>query len=264
MSYYSVATIRKVVRENEFVNRLVLDARGFEEALPGQYVMVWVPKVGEIPLSLALVAGNEVTLVIEGVGDTSRGMNMLKAGDRIFLRGPYGRPFSLERGKRYLLVAGGVGAAPLLFAARRLFEGGVAVDYAGGGRSSRFVLFKEELRSIVRSLLIATDDGSEGRKCNASDLARELIGSERYDAVLTCGPEPMMYEVIKTCAAFGTYCEASVVRIVKCSHGVCGSCIIEPGLLVCRDGPVFEGGVLLRSEFGRFYRDECGRRVAFP
>lgn len=262
MSYYFSAVVKRVVKENELVNRFVLEAGGFREASPGQYVMAWTPDVGEIPLSIALLDDNDITIVIEDVGNTSRGMNKLGVGDRIFLRGPYGRPFSLDRGGRYLLVAGGVGAAPLLFAAHRLFSNGVAVDYVGGGRSARFVLFKEELKNTVRRLFITTDDGSEGRKCSASELAKELVVHNEYDAVLTCGPEPMMRDVLKACVDNAIYCEASVVRIIRCAHGICGSCVIEPGLLVCKDGPVFEGRTLLNSEFGKFYRDEYGNRVA--
>lgn len=262
MSYYLAAVIRGVIRENEVVNRFVLELNDPLKASPGQYVMAWRPGVGEIPLSIALLDGNNVTLVIEDVGDTSRGMNKLVVGDKMYLRGPYGRPFSLDRGEKYLLVAGGVGAAPLLFATYKLFMRGVAVDYVGGGRSSRFVLFKEELKKIVRNLFITTDDGTEGRKCSASELARELIGDEKYDVVLTCGPELMMYDVVKACVNREIYCEASVVRIIRCAHGICGSCVVEPGLLVCKDGPIFEGRTLINSEFGKFCRDEYGNKVA--
>jgi dihydroorotate dehydrogenase electron transfer subunit len=261
LSYYYPATIIKARRENENVSTFILSVRGFRDSRPGQYVMAWLPHEGEIPLSLGGADDENVTLVIENVGRTSKKMYELSVGDRVFLRGPFGNSFCLDHGNRYLLAAGGVGAVPLLFAASSLSKNGIYPDYVGGGRSSRFALFKDEISVFSRRTFIATDDGSQGRMAQASTLAEELIGSREYDVVLTCGPERMMHKIIEICSRNGIYSEASLVRIIRCSHGVCGSCVVEPGLLVCRDGPVFKGETLLKTEFGHFFKNESGMKV---
>src|SRR5512137_2457075 len=83
------------------------------QARPGQFVMIWIPGLDEIPMSLSYIGANEMGVTVKVVGEATDALCSVRRGDRVRIRGPYGRGFDL-RGKSPILVAGGVGAAPLL------------------------------------------------------------------------------------------------------------------------------------------------------
>lgn len=219
--------------------------------VPGQFVMVWVPGVDEVPMALSSAS----SITVQRVGDATSALFCLGPGDKIGIRGPFGNGFPEK--KRMLAVAGGVGAAPILPA---VVAGGVQKVLLGA-RSRGELLFREKFESLV-DLAVATDDGSLGyHGFVPALLMHEDISS--YDAVLVCGPEKMMSSVFcfladQGCPEKGYF---SLHRYMKCGVGICGSCCIDPaGLRVCRDGPVFSGDVLAGSEFGKYSRDAAGRR----
>ena len=109
---------------------------------------------------------------------------------------------------------------------------------------------------------IATEDGSAGEKGLVTELSKQLLGEGRFDLILTCGPERMMREVVRQGLEHGVRVQASLERYMKCGFGVCGSCVLDPlGLRVCVDGPVFDGALLMKTEFGELKRDASGARV---
>jgi len=108
---------------------------------------------------------------------------------------------------------------------------------------------------------VSTDDGSEGFHGFVSDLAAKLLHEERFDMVLTCGPEVMMKKVVDAANARRVPVQASLERYMKCGIGICDACAFDDKL-VCYDGPVFGGEELAKSQdFGRWRRDISGRRV---
>jgi dihydroorotate dehydrogenase electron transfer subunit len=112
-----------------------------------------------------------------------------------------------------------------------------------GGRSAEGLILREDLEKLFRRgnqhhLILATDDGSEGEKAYASDIAATIMEKQRFDRVYTCGPEPMMLKVIDSARSKRTEVEASLERYMRCGIGICGSCYIGR-YLVCKDGPVF-------------------------
>jgi len=232
------------------------------EPSPGQFVMLWVPGVGEVPMSVADYEGGVLGLFI-----TRRGLvtghihDNVRAGHELFVRGPYGRGFSAPRGGRVLLVGGGTGTAPLYFLAKRAGSGAASCTAAVGFKSSRHVILVDELKKYC-DVRVATDDGSLGHHGPVHELAAALIGEERYDRVYVCGPEQMIVEVLKLLEGREEVLEASLERYMRCAVGVCGSCVLDPlGLRVCRDGPVFGGSVLRRLlDLGRWWRDPDGRK----
>ncbi|HVP97328.1 dihydroorotate dehydrogenase electron transfer subunit [Methanoregula sp.] len=218
---------------------------------PGQFVMVWIPGIDEIPMALS--SANSIT--VQKAGDATGAMFEIEAGASLGIRGPFGNGFT--RGEKMLAIAGGVGAAPLLPLARS----DCVMTMLLGARTEKELLFVDQLDEST-DVIIATDDGSLGQHGFVTDLMKD-IGLAAYDRIAVCGPEPMMRAVFSLVDGQGLAAKAefSLHRYMKCGVGICGSCCIDPdGLRVCRDGPVFSGEFLKKSEFGHYCRDASGRK----
>jgi dihydroorotate dehydrogenase electron transfer subunit len=257
---------RGLVLEARLAAKLVLELKLRVDTCtpePGQFVMLWVPRVGEVPMSIADFEEGVLTMYITRRGKVTGYLHdNARAGFKLFVRGPYGRGFSaIERG-RALLVGGGTGSAPLHFLAKRLRSKGVDCVAVLGFKSADHAILLGEMSKLCR-VEVATDDGSLGFSGPAHELAAKLLSEERFDIVYVCGPEPMIAAVLELARSNGVPLEASLERYMRCAVGVCGSCVLEPlGLRVCRDGPVFSGNVLFRVEdLGRWWRDADGRRI---
>jgi len=242
-------TILRIKKETPNIRTFIFDKTfSFH---PGQFVMVWVPGVDEIPMALS----SEMSITVQQVGDATKALFDLNAGDTIGIRGPFGNGFS--KGEKVLAIAGGVGAAPLLPLART----DSVMTLLLGARTENELLFLDQLDECT-DVLIATDDGSLGHHGFVTALMDDLsLGT--YDRICVCGPEVMMRAVLAKLSEKGLVhkSEFSLHRYMKCGVGVCGSCCTDPsGLRVCRDGPVFPGDVILKSEFGHYMRDASGRK----
>ena len=233
-STHTAARVRRVMAAGSRGVTIELDLR--LEARPGQFVMVWLPRVNEKPFSL--VDDSPVTLTVVRVGPFTERMQHLQPGDVLYLRGPLGNGFSLQ-GERPLLVGGGCGAAPLAFLSQRLLGAGRAVTVALGARTGSELLLGERFRQQGARLLVSTDDGSEGEQGLVTAIAERQLASQGHDYVYACGPEPMLERVSALCRRYGVAGELSWEAYMRCGIGVCGSCDRGDGLLVCRDGPVF-------------------------
>jgi dihydroorotate dehydrogenase electron transfer subunit len=225
---------------------------------PGQFVMVWVPGVDEIPMALWGGGSEPLKILVEAKGDCSKALAEKKARDLIGIRGPYGRPF-YARGRRLLFVVGGTGTSPLVPLAERV-KGKSHVDVVIGARSKEFVLLKSAYEKAGATVHVSTDDGSEGFHGRAPELARQLLAKARYDDILTCGPERMMKAVVGLARESKVPVQASVERWMKCAVGICDACLVD-GVRLCRDGPVLDGSILIKLEdFGKFERAPSGVR----
>ena len=221
-------------------------------AEPGQFVMVWVPGISEIPMSLSLT-GKEKCLTVKKYGDTSNALSKVEPGERIFFRGPYGKPFTRVKGKT-LLVGGGSGMASLRPLIDQKASGVVAA------RSSDELLFKDLF--VKDRITVATDDGSEGIKGNIVDAMRE-IDLEAFEMIYVCGPERMIKSIVDFVSNRNINMELSLERNMKCGIGICDSCSID-GFQLCTDGPTFKlSTVLTMKEFGRTKLAESGKRIWF-
>lgn len=246
--------IEKVIDETPYIRTFVLD-RTFR-ANPGQYVMVWVRGVDEVPMSLSY----ENAITVQKVGDATSAMFGLGKGDRLGVRGPYGNGFTLT-GRSILVIAGGVGAAPLASLAELAHSSGISVTTLLGARTKTELLFAERFRQ-AGELRIATDDGSFGHAGFVTQLLERTDLSD-FDGIYTCGPEQMMARILNIVKdSMLDRIQLSLHRYIKCGFGICGACCIDPeGLRVCADGPVFTGIRLANSEFGKYRRNECGMKV---
>ncbi len=239
--------ITKIVDETPTIRTFFFDTSF--ESIPGQFVMVWIRGVDEIPMALSY----ENAITVQKVGPATSALFELEVCDSFGVRGPFGNGFEL-RGGHILLVAGGVGAAPLAPLADKASSSGIRVTTLLGARTKEELLFRERFEA-AGELKVATDDGSEGEHGYVTELLGE---AKNYDSIYCCGPEIMMRKVLEE--VIPAKAQFSLHRYIKCGIGICGACCMD-GLRVCKDGPVFSGDVLKKSEFGIYRRDECGRRV---
>jgi len=256
MSEVQIVEIERIVEESHHTKtfRFSWDV----EAKPGQFVMVWIPGVDEVPMSLSYNR-NLKGITVHRVGEATNALHQLKVGDKIGIRGPFGNGFEI-RGRKVLTVAGGTGMASVITAVEECFSSRRKVVTAVGAKTGEELLFLRRARKCGK-VHISTDDGSLGHKGLVSDLAARLLEAGRFDQVLTCGPEVMMKKVVQSCLSKGIEVQASLERYMRCGMGICDSCAFD-GLRVCKDGPVFDGKKLLRSrDFAVFRREPSGRRI---
>ncbi len=231
-------------------------------AKPGQFVMVWLPEVDEIPISIGWQTDEEVRLGIAKVGDCTEAIfQQIKAGDRLGIRGPFGNPFDLREYKHITLVGGGCGTPPMLNLAQIAKEKGIEVTAILGARSEEFVIYENDFNKLGCKTLVATDDGSKGFNGYCTDLLKKELQKNKTDCIYTCGPEIMMYKIIQIAKENNIDSQVSLERFMKCGFGICGQCCIDgTGLRVCKDGPVFDGEVALQhKEFGKYKRSSSGK-----
>jgi dihydroorotate dehydrogenase electron transfer subunit len=239
--------ITGIVEETPTIRTFFFDT-SFEPE-PGQFVMVWVRGVDEIPMALSF--NNAIT--VQKVGHATSSLFQLCEGDSIGIRGPFGNGFRIK-GDNILLVAGGVGAAPLLPLAEKASLQGLKVTTLLGARTNEELVFRECFEAAGK-VMVATDDGTAGKHGYVTQL---IDGKTIYDQIYCCGPEIMMKKVLDKVQPEKS--QFSLHRYIKCGIGICGACCID-GLRVCKDGPVFPGEVLKKSEFGLYRRNECGEKI---
>ncbi|MGC8816913.1 MAG: dihydroorotate dehydrogenase electron transfer subunit [Candidatus Hadarchaeum sp.] len=255
------ARIKRTVEENSRVKSFYLESKGMEPPRPGQFFMIWLPGFEEVPMSVSDAGAGYVRISVSNEGPTTAEFHRLDGGELIFLRGPFGNGFSLS-GRSFLLVGGGYGAAPLIYAAKSITGAGGRCTFLVGARNKEELLFVGEARGLGIRTTVATEDGSEGYRGLVTDLLKTELKKRSYQAVLTCGPEMMMYEVVRQAVKLRIRVQASLERFMKCGFGICGSCVLDPlGLRVCSDGPVFDGALLLKTDFGKRKRGASGAQV---
>ncbi len=222
---------------------------------PGQFVMIWVPGVDEMPMSLSYIYDKR-GITVRNVGEGTKALHSMEPGDRIGIRGPYGNGYEIK-GEKILAVVGGIGGASVLPAVEKASRENIEVDCALGAKTQKELLFLDRLYDLT-NLKVATDDGSMGHPGFATDICEEMM--KGVDMVITCGPEPMMKRIVQMAIHKGVPIQASLERYLKCGLGLCGSCVID-GERVCVEGPVFTGEELNNfEEFGKYDRDSSGRK----
>ncbi|MFQ5815014.1 MAG: dihydroorotate dehydrogenase electron transfer subunit [Candidatus Hydrothermarchaeaceae archaeon] len=254
-----MAKIKDVKAETNSHKTFILDAK--VDAIPGQFVMVWIPGLDEKPFSLSYVKGDMGVTVLK-LGPFTTEMHTLNEGDMLGVRGPFGRGFKIS-GDKILIVGGGCGVAPLAPLAEIACNRGKDVTAILGARTASEVLFSERIRKAGARVIITTDDGTAGLKGYTVDALKDLLKEEDFDQCCTCGPEVMMARVVEqTHGKIPT--QASLERYFKCGIGICGQCVLdEAGLRVCKEGPVFRYKELIDGEFGKYRRDASGAKIPF-
>ena len=177
-----------------------------------------------------------------GEGDAPDRLAGRREGQSLDVMGLLGNGFPMKREGRYLLVGGGIGVPPMLGCAQYAPGRCTAIL---GFRSGDRVMLEEQFRSVCSQVQVATDDGSYGFHGYVDALVRrELEGDRGYDAVLACGPRPMLRNVARAAEDFGVRCLVSMEERMGCGVGACLVCACDMAdgsrKHVCKDGPVFE------------------------
>jgi len=241
----TVQVIRRTVHNDDNVTLHLDEATGYS---PGQFLMVWLPGINEKPFSIAGHDDAGVFITVRRKGGFSARLVDLKEGDRVGIRGPYGKPFDLV--DNCCLVAGGIGFACLAPIAE-LYPN-VPVLYGEDNVRSR--LYQNRFPDAA----FYTVDGSSGNKGFPTDDLEDTIRGKGCDMVYCCGPEPMLVKAIHICNSLGVECQVSIERYMKCGTGICGQCACGP-VRVCVEGTVFKGNELLKNpDFGKRKLDASG------
>jgi NAD(P)H-flavin reductase len=249
--------IKKFRRETEDTFTVELEPREGRSRfsfLPGQFNMVYVYGVGEVPISISGdPSGPTLVHTTRAVGNVTKAMAKLRRGDFVGIRGPFGTswPVADARGKDVVIVAGGIGLPPLRpslyeVLAHRDQYGKVVLLY--GTRTPSDILFKEELEQwrarFDLEVFITVDRATAGWKGNVG-VVTTLIPKAGFDSRNTVGmivgPEVMMRYVALEFLKRGVPPESiylSMERNMKCGIGLCGHCQFGP-VFICKDGPVF-------------------------
>lgn len=261
-----VVRILDVEPENPRVKTIFFEDELCSMAEPGQFIMVWIPGIDEVPISISSVYRDGTSsITVAEVGEATKALTNMKAGDLIGVRGPFGKGFKIAGG-RALIVGGGTGMAPLMLLIDKLIEEGIKTTVIEGAESIGKMLFLKRLRDLSESgkikVFFTTEDGSYGFRGVATDVAERILSSEKIDSVYSCGPEKMLVKIYNIAKAYSVNLQVSLERYMRCAVGICGSCVIGR-YRVCKDGPVFDVKMLeeVESYLGVFKYNERGEKV---
>ncbi len=221
---------------------------------PGQFNMIYVFGVGEVPLSISGDPGqSNLTHTIRGVGWVTQALQKMKKGDMIGVRGPFGTPWPMEQaaGNDVVIVAGGVGLAPVRPVIHRLLAereryGNISILY--GARTPDDILYLKELekwRGRFDLYVDVTVDSAKRGWLGNVGVVTQLLPKAPFDPrgslAMVCGPEIMMRFTVLELQRQGldkTDIYLTMERNMKCAIGFCGHCQFGPQF-ICKDGPVF-------------------------
>ncbi|MGA1848965.1 MAG: dihydroorotate dehydrogenase electron transfer subunit [Thermoplasmatota archaeon] len=238
---------------------------------PGQFLMVWIPGIDEVPMSLSILDEDPFLLgiTVQNIGEATEALCSLQEGEWIGIRGPYGNGFSLPDRRdidRIIGVSGGVGGASTILPMERARDAGFETVNLVWARDDGLMLFRERWQRYSTRVLFSTDDGSFGHKGFVTELLDLELSSltedqRRRTIIFTCGPEVMMAAVRTVLKRYGVSGQFSLERFMKCGLGLCDSCSMS-GRRVCMDGPVFSLKELDElEEFGISHRDRSGSLI---
>lgn len=243
--------MNKILEKSHFsenVVRLVVEAPDIARARkPGHFVIVRTGEKGErIPLTIAdadTVRGT-ITLVVQAVGESTRQICALEAGDSLTdVVGPLGRATKIANVGTVVCCGGGVGVAPLLPIIKAMKEAGNRVISVLAARNKDLIILEDEVRRHSDEVIIMTDDGSAGRKGLVTDGVESVIQREKVDEVVTIGPAIMMKFVALLTRKYDVPTICSLNTIMVDGTGMCGACRVTVGgkmRFVCVDGPEFD------------------------
>ena len=214
----------------------------------GQFVILRLDETGErIPLTIADSDINKgtITIIVQGIGKTTRQLNLLEAGDKILdLVGPLGKPSHIENFGTAVSIGGGVGTAIAFPTAKALKEAGNHVITINGARNKDFVILEDEMKAVSDEAYVTTVDGSYGFHGFVTDLLKDLIEKgKKLDLVLAIGPIPMMKAVAEVTRPYKIKTIVSLNPIMVDGTGMCGGCrVLVDGKsqFACVDGPEFD------------------------
>lgn len=204
----------------------------------GKFYFLTIPGIGEKPFALFSLQDRQ--FVIKDIGRFTHVISNLNKGEKIFIRGPYGKELPFYRDYKIVFVGGGTGISPLYEISKKYSDSN-SISFFFGGKNSGDIFGIDKFEKIG-SVFIATEDGSIGDKGNVVDLLKKHSFNKSDKLIfINCGPKPM----IEKCHEFeqGIALEENILVSIEyhtsCGVGICGKCSTESGLLLCVDGPFF-------------------------
>lgn len=246
--YMSDLIVAENIQLNDQYFLLKLKAENeLPEIVPGQFAEVKVEESPSTflrrPISINFVdrERNEIWLLIQIVGSGTKQLSKLTPGKLLNLIYPLGNSFTFPQNKdaNLLLVGGGVGIAPMLFWGSLLAAEGFKCNFLIGGRSADNLLLLDEFNKYGE-VYCTTEDGSKGEM--GFVIHHSLLQNQKFDAIYTCGPTPMMKAIANYASNNSVFCEVSLENTMACGFGACLCCVtdtIDGHLCVCTEGPVF-------------------------
>lgn len=242
---YAVEKVYENVKVEEGIYKLTI--KGNFRVKPGQFYLLraWdIEPTLSRPISVHDVDDEKISFLYSVVGKGTKILSELKNGDEIKITGPLGNGFDTEKIKgKIAVVCGGIGIAPMLYLVKRLKN--CTIDfYAGFKTVNKTVDYVEK---YVNNLKISTEDGSVGTKGYVTDI----LEPQKYDLVLCCGPEIMMYKIIKMCQEKDVPVYVSMEKKMACGIGACLVCTCKTRSgrkRTCKEGPVFLGSELILND----------------
>jgi len=236
---------------------MVVDSGGIAEgALPGQFVMLKANSGSapllRRPLGIHRLKSGRLEFLYQVVGPATEILAQKRSGEFLDILGPLGNGFDLSpvlEGRRPILVAGGMGVAPLTFLAEKLSKEKPLVLL--GARTKSAILCEKEFKAFGCGVLVATDDGSKGFKGFVTDLLANVLltaGKAQAVTVYACGPKPMLKATGLVAADCGVFAEFSLEAHMACGIGACLGCVVETKSgykRVCAEGPVFKSNEIV-------------------
>lgn len=247
---------------------------------PGQFLIIKIDEKGErVPITICDYNREKgiVTIVVQEIGATTLKINALEVGDSLQdVVGPLGNKSELVdmskeelQQKNIILVAGGLGAAPLYPQAKFLSEMGIKFDVIIGARSKNMIILEDEFKKLGCDLYICTDDESYGYKGPVTNVLKMLVEEQnkKYNYAVAIGPAIMMKFTCLLTKEYNIKTIVSMNTIMVDGTGMCGACRLMVGdelKFACIDGPEFDGHKINFDEVMKRqaqYKDEEGRAL---
>ena len=225
-------------------------------AQPGEFLIVRADQKGErIPLTISDFDRKEgtVTIVTQKIGASTSDIIAYEAGECFAdVVGPLGQPSDFVKmspeelaSQRYILIAGGLGTAPVYPQAKWLKEHGVPVDVIIGAKTKDLLIYVDEMKDVCDNLFVCTDDGSYGFKGMGTNMLEHVVGEgHSYTQAVIIGPMIMMKFTTLTCRKLGIPAIVSLNTLMVDGTGMCGACRVSVGgktRFACVEGPEFDG-----------------------
>ncbi len=215
--------------------------------IPGEFVMIrgdWgVHPV--LPRAFSLVeSGATGSVLVKAIGEGTERLAGMQVGDELVVFGPLGKGYRIDDSdRRQILVAGGVGVAPLKFMAEQMAAAGRRATFLYGARTEHDLPLSGDIEAVAE-LLVTTENGSVGEQGLITAPLERLLADDPHAIVYTCGPDGMLHAVANVASRFGVPCQVALEAPMACGMGTCKGCAVM-GVdgqyrYVCYDGPVFD------------------------
>ncbi len=225
------------------VYKMVLTGDTSDITAPGQFVNIQLDgKFLRRPISVCDCVGDTLTLIYKVVGGGTEQMSKMPVGTELDILTGLGNGYDLTiTGDAPLLIGGGVGVPPMYLLAKELVAQGKTVSVILGFNTKEEIFYEQEFKDLGCSVTVTTVDGSYGKKGFVTGPMADI----HYTHVCTCGPEPMLKAVYKTCTTDGQF---SFEERMGCGFGACMGCsckTITGYKRICREGPIMRKGDIL-------------------